>query len=113
MKRKLLLWVLGGIMVVAVWSMLAASVTLKWTATATNNVNDEEDADVLEVEERKKVVRQMWDAYTHTHSVRLPNFWCQAFQAAYDQLLSDVPALRDAAVSDIAKMSLQFLPHTR
>lgn len=54
----------------------------------------------------------MWDAYsrTHTKSVGLPKFWWEAFEAAYQQLVSDVPAVRDAAVSEIAKMSLRSLP---
>lgn len=58
------------------------------------------------MEEREKVVRHMWDVYTHTSSIPLPQFWSQAFQAAYEHLVSDVPAVRDAAVSEIAKMSL-------
>lgn len=64
------------------------------------------------MEEREKVVRHMWDAYsrTHTKSVGLPKFWWEAFEAAYQQLVSDVPAVRDAAVSEIAKMSLRSLP---
>lgn len=58
-----------------------------------------------EVEEREKVVRHMWEVYIHG-SNRLPRFWSEAFQAAYDSLASDVPAVRDAAISEIAKLSL-------
>lgn len=67
-----------------------------------------------EVEERKKVVRHMWNVYIGTHTntnlVRLPKFWWEAFEAAYEQLVSDVPPVRDGAVSEIAKMSLRSLP---
>lgn len=57
------------------------------------------------MEEREKVVRHMWEVYIHS-SNRLPRFWSEAFQAAYDSLASDVPAVRDAAISEIAKLSL-------
>ncbi|KAG4931706.1 hypothetical protein JHK86_048667 [Glycine max] len=40
----------------------------------------------------------------------LPRFWNDAFHAAYDHLVSDVRSVRDAAVSEIAKMSLHSLP---
>ena len=59
-----------------------------------------------EVEERKKVVRHMWDVYTQSKSIRLPKFWQEAFEAAYEHLTNDVQGVRDAAVSEIAKMSL-------
>lgn len=53
----------------------------------------------------------MWDVYTHSHSITtgLPRFWCDAFGAAYEHLVSDVAGVRDAAVSEIAKMSLHSL----
>lgn len=58
------------------------------------------------MEEREKVVRRMWDLYSHSNANRLPRFWSEAFQAAYEHLVSDVRSVRDAAVSEIAKMSL-------
>lgn len=69
-----------------------------------------------ELEEREKLVRYMWDLYTHTTTTRLPRFWEEAFEAAYMELASDVPSARNAAVSEIAKMSLRSihlnqLPH--
>ncbi|KAG5018299.1 hypothetical protein JHK82_014244 [Glycine max] len=89
--------------------MLAGSVTLKWSSSNNDDFDStiHEDLDVLDVGEREKVVRHMWDAYsrTHTKSVGLPKFWWEAFEAAYEQLMSDVPA-----VSEIAKMSLRSLP---
>ncbi|KAA8537642.1 hypothetical protein F0562_027250 [Nyssa sinensis] len=60
-----------------------------------------------EVEEREKAVRHMWDVYTHSSTIRLPRFWQEAFEAAYEDLTSDVPGVRNAAVSEIAKMSLR------
>lgn len=65
------------------------------------------------MEEREKVVRRMWDVYTQSKSGRgsgLPRFWSDAFHAAYDHLVSDVQSVRDAAVSEIAKISLHSLP---
>lgn len=49
----------------------------------------------------------MWDLYTHSSSIRLPHFWQEAFEAAYEHLASDVARIRDAAVSEIAKMSIR------
>jgi len=50
----------------------------------------------------------MWDVYsrTRTNYVGLPKFWWEAFEAAYEELVSDVREVRDGAVSEIAKMSL-------
>lgn len=52
------------------------------------------------------MVRHMWDVYTQSKSIRLPKFWQEAFEAAYEHLTNDVQGVRDAAVSEIAKMSL-------
>lgn len=60
-----------------------------------------------ELEEREKLVRQMWDVYTHSKTTRLPSFWLEAFEAAYEELTSDVPDARNAAVSEIARMALR------
>ncbi|KAI4316805.1 hypothetical protein L6164_024748 [Bauhinia variegata] len=106
-------WVLAAIILLALWSMFTGSVTLKWSAGNLASLSDEfdsrilDDLDVLEVEDRGKVVRRMWDVYTHSTSIRLPRFWLEAFQAAYEHLVSDVPGVRDAAVSEIAKLSLR------
>lgn len=61
------------------------------------------------MEEREKVVRHMWGVYTQSKSTRLPRFWLEAFEAAYEHLASDVQGVRDAAVSEIAKMSMRSL----
>jgi len=65
-----------------------------------------------EVEEREKVVRHMWDVYTsqsQSRRIRLPRFWQEAFEAAYEELASDDAEVRDSAVSEIAKMSMRML----
>lgn len=49
----------------------------------------------------------MWDVYTHSKTTRLPSFWLEAFEAAYEELTSDVPDARNAAVSEIARMALR------
>ncbi|MED6146679.1 hypothetical protein PIB30_036756 [Stylosanthes scabra] len=113
------LWVLAAIVVLALWSMFTGSVTLKWSASnLTTSFSHDldhsssltlQDLDVLEVEEREKVVRRMWEVYTHSSTGKVPRFWSDAFHAAYEHLVSDVPSIRDAAVSEIAKMSMQFL----
>jgi len=59
-----------------------------------------------EMEEREKVVRHMWDVYTNNRRIRLPRFWQEAFEAAYEDLSSDVAEVRDAAIAEIANMSL-------
>jgi len=58
------------------------------------------------MEEREKVVRHMWDVYTNNRRIRLPRFWQEAFEAAYEDLSSDVVEDRDAAIAEIANMSL-------
>ncbi|BAT77774.1 hypothetical protein VIGAN_02036900 [Vigna angularis var. angularis] len=109
-KRHFLFWVLAVVILVALWTMFAGSVTLKWSTTNNDDLDSTifQDLDVLEVEEREKVVRQMWDVYsrTRTNYVGLPKFWWEAFEAAYEELVSDVREVRDGAVSEIAKMSL-------
>lgn len=106
-------WVLAVILLLAFWSMFTGSVTLKWsTAGNLNPLIDDfdsrlhSDLDILEVEDREKVVRKMWDVYTHSRTIRLPKFWQMAFEAAFEDLTSDLPSVRNAAVFEIAKMSL-------
>ncbi|RDX97266.1 hypothetical protein CR513_19971, partial [Mucuna pruriens] len=107
------LWVLAAIILLALWSMFTASLTLKWSAgNLTRNFDAAtlDDFDVLEVEEREKVVWRMWDVYSQSKSESgLPRFWSDAFHAAYEHLVSDVRSVRNAAVSEIAKMSLLSL----
>lgn len=111
-KSRYKFWALAAILLLAFWSMFTGSVTLKWSAgnltrfTHSDDSPIHDDLDILEVEERKKVVRHMWDVYTHSKRIKLPRFWLEAFEAAYENLASDVSGIRDAAVSEIAKMSL-------
>lgn len=51
----------------------------------------------------------MWDVYTNNRRIRLPRFWQEAFEAAYEDLTSDVPVVANAAISEIAKMSLRTI----
>ncbi|PSR99721.1 Protein of unknown function DUF1195 protein [Actinidia chinensis var. chinensis] len=111
-KGRYKLWALAAILSLALWSVFTGTVTLKWSA---GNLSDHfhspilHDLDILELEEREKLVRQMWDVYTHSNTIRLPSFWTEAFKAAYEDLTSDVPGVRDAAVSEIAGMSLRSI----
>ena len=60
-----------------------------------------------EMEEREKLVGRMWDMYTRTSDeVRLPRFWQEAFEAAYEELAGDDTPASDAAVSEIARMAI-------
>lgn len=59
------------------------------------------------MEEREKVVKHMWDIYTNSRRIRIPRFWQVAFEAAFEDLTSDVPGVREEAISEIAKMSVR------
>lgn len=108
-------WALAAILLLAFWSMFTGTVTLKWSAGNLNPLSDHFDSpihtdlDVLELEEREKLVRQMWDVYTQSKTARLPSFWLEAFEAAYEELTSDVTGVRNAAISEIARMSLRSI----
>ncbi|KAL9249874.1 hypothetical protein AKJ16_DCAP11900 [Drosera capensis] len=136
-KGRYKLWALGAIILLAFWSMFAGTVTLRWSAGNLNRIGDDDsldsplrdDLDVLfrfptvvtfgacarnsfhvvprEMEEREKVVRYMWDVYTNGRRIRLPKFWQEAFEAAYEDITSDVPGVREAAITEIAKMSIR------
>ena len=54
-------------------------------------------------------MKYMWDVYTNSHRMRLPRFWQQAFEAAYEDMTSDVPGVREAAINEIAKMSIRSI----
>ncbi|TXG52250.1 hypothetical protein EZV62_021419 [Acer yangbiense] len=108
-------WVLSALLLLAFWSMFTGSVSLKWSSGDLTRLYDDvdfpinDDLDILEVEDREKVVRRMWDVYTQSTSVRLPRFWQEAFEAAYEYLTSDLPGVRDVAISEIAKMSMRSI----
>ncbi|GAB2267345.1 hypothetical protein Dimus_002331 [Dionaea muscipula] len=116
-KDRYKFWALAALLLLALWSMFAGSVTLKSSPGNPLPSSDEvisataavDDVDVLDVAEREKVVRHLWTVYTLAagSKIRLPRFWQEAFQAAYDCLISDVPAVRDGAISEIARMSLR------
>ncbi|XVE87281.1 hypothetical protein DITRI_Ditri18aG0104400 [Diplodiscus trichospermus] len=114
-KGRYKFWALAAILLLAFWSMFTGTVTLRWSAGNLNRLSDDfdtpihDDLDVLEMEEREKVVRHMWDVYTNSRRIRLPRFWREAFEAAYEELTSDAPGVREAAISEIAKMSVRSL----
>ncbi|KAJ0789817.1 hypothetical protein HanPI659440_Chr05g0207901 [Helianthus annuus] len=112
-KTRYKFWAITAILLLALWSMFTGSVTLKWSGAGNvnNSLTDSfdtpaRDLDILEVEEREKLVRKFWNVYTHSKTAKLPRFWQEAFEAAYEHLTSDVSDVRNAAVSEIAKMSL-------
>ncbi|KGN62590.1 uncharacterized protein LOC101218892 [Cucumis sativus] len=112
-KARYKFWALAVILLLAFWSMFTGSVSLKWSAGTFARFYDGplkpifDDLDILEVEERERDVRHMWNLYTHGGGGRLPRFWSDAFEAAYEDLIGDVPGARDAALLEIARMSLQ------
>ncbi|XP_071707845.1 uncharacterized protein [Rutidosis leptorrhynchoides] len=107
-------WAFAAIIILAFWSMFTGTVTLHLSVGNLNRLSDHiaggppiyDDFDVLEIEEREKVVKHMWDVYVNSLRIKLPRFWKEAFVAAYEDLTSDAPEVREAAISEIAKMSL-------
>jgi hypothetical protein len=61
------------------------------------------------MEDREKVVKHMWDIYTNSRRIRLPKFWQEAFEAAYEELTSDASDVKEAAIAEIAKMSIRSI----
>ncbi|XP_057528546.1 uncharacterized protein LOC130807375 [Amaranthus tricolor] len=114
-KGRYKFWALAAILLLAFWSMFTGTVTLRWSAGNLNRLSDDldtplhDDLDVLEMEEREKVVKYMWDVYTNNRRIRLPKFWQQAFEAAYEDMISDVPGVREDAITEIAKMSVRSI----
>ncbi|KAF5451424.1 hypothetical protein F2P56_026533 [Juglans regia] len=112
-KGRYKFWAFAAILLLAFWSMLTGTVTLRWSAGNLNRLSDDldnpirDDLDVLEMKEREKVVKHMWDVYTNSRRIRLPRFWEEAFNAAYEDLTSDAPGVRQAAITEIAKMSVR------
>ncbi|KAL0378114.1 UNVERIFIED_CONTAM: hypothetical protein Sradi_3116900 [Sesamum radiatum] len=111
-------WALAAILLLAFCSMLTGTVTLHWSAGNLNRLNEEynspaaEDLDVLDLEEREKLVKHMWVAYTSNQHIGSGGFWQEAFVAAYEDLTSEVPEVRDSAISEIARMSIHYIPHS-
>ncbi|KAK6115361.1 hypothetical protein DH2020_007630 [Rehmannia glutinosa] len=112
-RGKYKLWALTAITLLALWSMFTGSVTLKWSAVnlklSSHDLDPSihADLDVLDVDEREKMVKQMWNVYKHSSIVRLPSFWRDAFGAAYQDLTSEIASVRNSALLEIAKMSFR------
>ncbi|KAL1541876.1 hypothetical protein AAHA92_26044 [Salvia divinorum] len=112
-------WVLAVILMLAFWSMLTGTVSLRWSAGALDDSFTQDyhspsadDLDVLDMEEREKMVRHMWDVYTNSQRMKLAGFWQEAFVAAYEDLTSEVPEVMEDAISEIARMSARYLDLT-
>ncbi|KAF9682294.1 hypothetical protein SADUNF_Sadunf05G0093900 [Salix dunnii] len=116
-KGRYKFWALAAIILLAFWSMLTGTVTLRWSAGNLNSLIDDidtpirDDLDVLEMEDREKAVNHMWDIYTNSRRIKLPKFWQEAFEAAYEELTSDAPDVKEAAITEIAKMSIRSIDH--
>ncbi|CAL4931528.1 unnamed protein product [Urochloa decumbens] len=116
-KGRYKVWALAAIALLALWSMSAASISLRWSSSGDLaafsgdlDVPLGDDLDSLEMEEREKLVGRMWEMYTRTSDeVRLPRFWQEAFEAAYEELAGDDTQVRDAAISELARMSAHKL----
>ncbi|XP_042018353.1 uncharacterized protein LOC121766078 [Salvia splendens] len=112
-RGKYKLWALGAITLLAVWSMFTGTVTLKWSDVnlkhASNDLDPSlhSDLDVLDVDAREKMVKQMWNVYKHSSVAKLPGFWRDAFGAAYQDLTSEIANVRNSAFWEIAKMSFR------
>ncbi|EPS67837.1 hypothetical protein M569_06941, partial [Genlisea aurea] len=110
-------WALAVILLLALWSMIIGAATLRWSAGDLNRPTDDysspsvEDLDVLILEERERLVKHLWDVYTNSRRIKFSGFWQDAFVAAYEDLTSEIPEVRDSAFSEIAKMSVQYLPN--
>ncbi|KAL0718544.1 hypothetical protein Bca4012_067866 [Brassica carinata] len=86
-KRKTqtsLFWALAAILLLAFWSMLTGTVNLRWSA---GNISHFADDLVFPIHENLDVL--------------------EAFEAAYEELSSDVPDVVEATVSEIARMSIR------
>ncbi|KAL5577481.1 hypothetical protein UlMin_019180 [Ulmus minor] len=85
---------LGAILLLALWLMFIGILTLHWFAKNLNwlyadvNTPIHNDLDVL---------------------IRIPRFWQEAFEAAYEDLTSDVLGVREAAISEIAKLYVRSI----
>ncbi|XP_071703708.1 uncharacterized protein [Rutidosis leptorrhynchoides] len=118
-KRRYKFWAFTAIILLAFWSMLSGTVSLRFSAGNLNGLSDDVaggslvlyDLDAIELEEREKIVQHMWDVYSNGRSslIKLPLFWREAFVAAYEDLSSDLIEVREAAISEIAKMSVNSI----
>ncbi|XP_057809531.1 uncharacterized protein LOC131023903 [Salvia miltiorrhiza] len=109
-------WAFSVILMLAFWSMLTGTVSLRWSAgdlddsfTQDYHSPSADDLDALDMEEREKMVRHMWDVYTNSQRMKLAGFWQEAFVAAYEDLTSEVPEVREDAILEIARMSARYL----
>ena len=116
-KGRYKVWVLASIILLGIWFMCIGTVVLPRSDdldSLSSNVDihliENDDIDAIDIEEREKLVRRMWGLYNNSPRIRLARFWQLAFGAAYEELTSDVPAVRDHAITEIAKMAVHSVP---
>ncbi|RVW71488.1 hypothetical protein CK203_061030 [Vitis vinifera] len=98
-KGQYKFWVLAAILLLTFWSMFTGTVTLRWSASNLNHISDDfdshihDDLDVLEMEEREGGEAHVGCVHQQPTG-RLPRFWQEAFEAAYEDLANDDPDVR-------------------
>lgn len=114
-RSRYKLWVLVAILLLAFWSVLSGSAWIAGKSSDAENfgagwLREEEEYqfDVLDLELREKLARHMWDKYRQNPKYKLNSFWQVAFEAAFEEMDSESPAVKQAAVTEIAKLSTQF-----
>ncbi|CAI9766955.1 unnamed protein product [Fraxinus pennsylvanica] len=95
--------------------MLTDSTTLRQSVGNLNQRSDcidyppTDDLDVLDMEDRENLVKHLWGVHMNSRRIRLPGFWQDAFVAAHEDLTSEFPEVREAAISEIAGMSVGYI----
>ncbi|KAL6320285.1 hypothetical protein AAG906_005368 [Vitis piasezkii] len=87
-KGQYKFWALAAILLLTFWSMFTGTVTLRWSASNLNYISDDFDSHIHDD------LDHMWDVYTNSRRGRLPRFWQEAFEAAYEDLANDDPDVR-------------------
>eukprot|EP00246_Nothoceros_aenigmaticus_P007300 TRINITY_DN2099_c0_g1_i1.p2 TRINITY_DN2099_c0_g1~~TRINITY_DN2099_c0_g1_i1.p2 ORF type:complete len:188 (-),score=32.73 TRINITY_DN2099_c0_g1_i1:672-1235(-) len=59
-----------------------------------------------ELAERANIVLWVWDAYVNDPSRKMSNFWHDAFEAAFEEMESEDQAVKNAAVEEIARLTV-------
>ncbi|ONK60571.1 uncharacterized protein A4U43_C08F19980 [Asparagus officinalis] len=80
-KGRYKFWALAAIALLAFWSMLTGTVSLRSSGDLSSDdlllrsQQSHADLDILEVEEREEVVRRKWEVYSsQSRRIRLPRF---------------------------------------
>ncbi|XVF17873.1 hypothetical protein REPUB_Repub10bG0162200 [Reevesia pubescens] len=79
-KCRYKFWAIGAILLLAFWALFTGTVTVWWFANNLNHFFDDLDSlihnnlDDLEMKERDRMVKHMWDVYTNSRRIRLSRF---------------------------------------